>query len=125
VRTVQGNGASRRTLQEAGVTEADLVVITTARDEVNLVSAMLVKPGHRVVIISSPRAATEWSRRLALLDEESVYARFLADFSGSPDDRPQSDESNPLTPGPAHGIQLAVDDRRGASPENLAKGSRR
>jgi trk system potassium uptake protein len=55
VRTVQGNGASRRTLQEAGVTKADLVVITTARDEANLVSAMLVKrlSGARTIVRTS------------------------------------------------------------------------
>jgi trk system potassium uptake protein TrkA len=43
VRTLQGNGASRRTLQEAGVAEAELVLASTSRDEINLVAAMLVK----------------------------------------------------------------------------------
>jgi trk system potassium uptake protein TrkA len=52
VRTVQGNGASRRVLQEAGVPEADLVIATTARDEANLVAAMLVKrmSGARTIV---------------------------------------------------------------------------
>jgi trk system potassium uptake protein len=43
VHGVTGNGASRRTLQEANVAEADLVIISSARDEANLVAAMLVK----------------------------------------------------------------------------------
>jgi trk system potassium uptake protein TrkA len=43
VRTVEGNGASRRVLEEAGVHEADLLIASTARDEVNLVAAMLVR----------------------------------------------------------------------------------
>jgi trk system potassium uptake protein TrkA len=55
VRTVEGNGASRSVLQEAGAPNADLVVITTARDEVNLVSAMLVKrmSGARTIVRTS------------------------------------------------------------------------
>jgi trk system potassium uptake protein len=55
VHTVQGSGASRRVLQEAGVTRADLVVATTARDEANLVAAMLVKrlSGARTIVRTS------------------------------------------------------------------------
>ena len=43
VRTLEGNGASRRMLQEAGVSKAELVLASTSRDETNLVAAMLVK----------------------------------------------------------------------------------
>jgi trk system potassium uptake protein TrkA len=41
--TVEGNGASRRTLQDAGTQEADLLIACTSRDEVNIVAAMLAK----------------------------------------------------------------------------------
>jgi trk system potassium uptake protein len=43
IATVEGNGASRRTLQEAGVREADLLIACTSRDEVNIVAAMFSK----------------------------------------------------------------------------------
>ncbi len=43
VRTVVGNGASTRVLEDAGVREADLVLASTARVEANLVAAMLVR----------------------------------------------------------------------------------
>jgi len=43
VRTVEGNGATRRALEEAGVADADLVLASTARVEANLVAAMLVR----------------------------------------------------------------------------------
>jgi trk system potassium uptake protein len=43
VRTVEGNGAGRRALEEAGVQDADLVLASTARVEANLVAAMLVR----------------------------------------------------------------------------------
>ena len=43
VHAVTGNGASRRTLAEAGVDRADLVIASTSRDEVNLVATMLAK----------------------------------------------------------------------------------
>ena len=41
--TVEGNGASRRVLQEAGVREADLFIACTSRDEINIISSLLSK----------------------------------------------------------------------------------
>ena len=43
VLTTEGNGASRRTLQDAGIADADLLIACTSRDEANLVSAMLAR----------------------------------------------------------------------------------
>jgi trk/ktr system potassium uptake protein len=43
VATVQGNGASRRVLQQAGVRDADLLIACTSRDEVNIIAAMMVR----------------------------------------------------------------------------------
>ena len=43
VATVEGNGASRRVLSEAGITNADLLIACTSRDESNIVSAMISK----------------------------------------------------------------------------------
>jgi trk system potassium uptake protein TrkA len=51
VATVQGDGTSRRVLEEAGIATADLVIACTSRDEVNLVAAMFAKR-------QAPRAAT-------------------------------------------------------------------
>jgi trk system potassium uptake protein TrkA len=41
--TFEGNGASRRTLQEAGVGDADLLIACTSRDETNIIAAMLAR----------------------------------------------------------------------------------
>ena len=41
--TVEGNGASRRTLLDAGIKDADLVIACTSRDEVNIVASMFAK----------------------------------------------------------------------------------
>ena len=43
VLTMEGNGASRRVLQEAGIAEADLVIACTSRDEVNIVAGILAE----------------------------------------------------------------------------------
>jgi trk system potassium uptake protein len=43
VGTVDGNAASRRTLQDAGVQHADLFIACTSRDEINIVSATFAK----------------------------------------------------------------------------------
>jgi trk system potassium uptake protein len=43
ITTAEGNGASRRTLKEAGIADADLLIACTSRDEVNIVAATLAK----------------------------------------------------------------------------------
>ena len=51
VHTLEGNGASRRVLSEAGITQADLLIACTSRDETNIVAAMISKA-------CSPRTTT-------------------------------------------------------------------
>jgi trk system potassium uptake protein len=91
VHTVQGNGASRRTLQEAGVPKADLVFITTARDEANLVAAMLVKrmSGARTIVRTSNTEYLEaWREREldvnAMVSSELETANAVAGIIGLP-----------------------------------------
>jgi trk system potassium uptake protein TrkA len=43
VAPIQGNGASRRVLEKAGVRDADLLIACTSRDEVNIVASMFTK----------------------------------------------------------------------------------
>jgi trk system potassium uptake protein TrkA len=43
VRTVEGNGASRRVLQEAGARDADLFIACSSRDEANLVACSFAR----------------------------------------------------------------------------------
>lgn len=43
VRAVEGDGASRRSLQKAQIEDADLVIACTSRDETNIVAAMLAR----------------------------------------------------------------------------------
>jgi trk system potassium uptake protein TrkA len=53
VRTVEGNGASRRTLQDAGAADADLLIACTSRDEVNIIAAMfsrLLSPATKTIV---------------------------------------------------------------------------
>ena len=61
VRVVHGNGAGRSALREAGVDRADLVLACTARDEANLVTAMLVRrfSSARTVIRTADMAYLE------------------------------------------------------------------
>jgi trk system potassium uptake protein TrkA len=51
VRTIEGNGASRRTIQEAGAADADLFIACTSRDEVNLVACSFAR-------VEAPRATS-------------------------------------------------------------------
>jgi trk system potassium uptake protein TrkA len=53
VAPVQGNGASRKVLQRAGIEDADLLIACTSRDEVNIVSSMFAKrlsPETRTIV---------------------------------------------------------------------------
>jgi trk system potassium uptake protein TrkA len=43
VTTLEGNGASRRTLEEAGLRDAALMIACTSRDEANLIAAMFAR----------------------------------------------------------------------------------
>jgi trk system potassium uptake protein TrkA len=53
VLTLEGNGASRRVLLEAGIAQADLVIACTQRDEVNIVAGILAErlaPHARTIV---------------------------------------------------------------------------
>ena len=52
VRTVEGNGTTKRIIREAGIRDCSLFIASSSREEANLVSAMLVKrlSGARVVV---------------------------------------------------------------------------
>ncbi|MGH3039715.1 MAG: Trk system potassium transporter TrkA [Gaiellaceae bacterium] len=66
VRTVRGNGATRRVLQEAGVGEAALMIACTSRDEINLVAGTLVKKlseAQTIVRTSNPEYLEAWQER--------------------------------------------------------------
>ena len=43
IRTIEANGASRRAIQQAGASEADLFIACTSRDEVNLVACSFAR----------------------------------------------------------------------------------
>jgi trk system potassium uptake protein len=43
IATVQDNGASRRVLQESGITAADLLIACTSRDETNVIAAIFAR----------------------------------------------------------------------------------
>src|SRR5512134_1075625 len=66
VRTVRGNGATRRILQDAGVGAADLMIACTSRDEINLVAGTLAKKlseAQTIVRTSNPEYIEAWQER--------------------------------------------------------------
>jgi trk system potassium uptake protein TrkA len=66
VRTVAGNGATRRVLQDAGIGEASLMIACTSRDEINLVAATLAKKlseAQTIVRTSNPEYMEAWQER--------------------------------------------------------------
>src|SRR4051794_32193424 len=51
VRIVEGNGTTKRVIAEAGIQDCSLFIASTSREEVNLVSAMLVKRLSRAMVV--------------------------------------------------------------------------
>ena len=66
IRALRGSGATRRTLQDAGIDKADLLIASTSRDEINLVAAMLAKKlssTQTIVRTSNPEYIEAWHER--------------------------------------------------------------
>ena len=67
VATIHGNGASRRTLQEAGLLESDLLIACTSRDEINLIAAIFSRnlaPETRTIVRTTNEEYLEvWRER--------------------------------------------------------------
>jgi trk system potassium uptake protein len=91
VRTVKGNGATRRVLQEAGIDRATLMIACTSRDEINLVAATLVKKlseAQTIVRTSNPEYLEAWQERQIEVDfmvsSELETARAVSQTIGVP-----------------------------------------
>jgi trk system potassium uptake protein TrkA len=67
VTTFEGNGSSRRALQDAGVGDADLLIACTSRDEANLVAAILARkiaPDAKTIVRTTETEYLElWQER--------------------------------------------------------------
>lgn len=92
VSTVEGNGASRRTLQDAGILGADLLIACTSRDEPNIVSSMFTKmlsPETKTIVRTTNVEYLEiWQERLLDVDfmvsSELETAHAIARIIGVP-----------------------------------------
>jgi trk system potassium uptake protein TrkA len=92
VATVEGNGASRRTLQDAGIVGADLLIACTSRDEPNIVSSMFAKmlsPETKTIVRTTNVEYLEiWQERLLDVDfmvsSELETAHAIARIIGVP-----------------------------------------
>jgi trk system potassium uptake protein len=64
---LHGNGASRRVLEEAGVSESDLLIACTSRDEINIIAAIFSKkispPTRTVVRTTNEEYLDIWHER--------------------------------------------------------------
>jgi trk system potassium uptake protein len=67
VRTVEGNGTTKRVMRDAGIQDADLLIACSSREEANLVSAMLArklsKTARVIVRTTSVEYLDAWRER--------------------------------------------------------------
>ena len=73
---VVGNGASRNVLEDAGVTEADLVIAVTNSDELNLLCCLIAKKAGNCQTIARVRNP-EYSHEISLIKEELGLAMII------------------------------------------------
>jgi trk system potassium uptake protein len=70
--TVEGNGASRRALEEAGVRGAELLIACTSRDETNIIAAVFTRrlsPGTTTIVRTTDEEYLEiWHERYLDVD---------------------------------------------------------
>jgi trk system potassium uptake protein TrkA len=70
--TVEGNGASRRALEEAGVRDAELLIACTSRDEINIIAAVFTRklaPGTATIVRTTDEEYLEvWHERYLDVD---------------------------------------------------------
>lgn len=75
VMCIKGNGLSTRTLLEAGIKEADLLIAVTTSDEINIVCCLTAKKlgaARTIARIRDPQYANELSQMKADLDLDMV-----------------------------------------------------
>ena len=91
VRTVEGNGTTKRVMREAGVEDASLLIACSPREDANLVSAMLARKLSRARVIvrtSSPEYLEAWREREIDVDfmvsSELETANAISGLSASP-----------------------------------------
>jgi trk system potassium uptake protein TrkA len=114
---VQGSGASRRTLQSAGLPGADLLIACTARDEINVIAAMFAKglsPQTQTVVRTTDAEYIDvWRERQLDVDFivsselETAYA--VSHIIGLPAAR----QTDVFADGQVQIVEFAVDERHG------------
>lgn len=71
ISTVEGNGASRRVLQTAGIGDADLVIAGTSRDEINIIASMFgrhLSQARTIVRVANIEYLEAWQERQIDID---------------------------------------------------------
>ena len=71
ISTVEGNGASRRVLQAAGISDSDLVIAGTSRDEINIIASMFgrhLSRARTIVRVANIEYLEAWQERQIDID---------------------------------------------------------
>ncbi len=119
VRTVEGNGATKAVLRQAGVEEIDLLIACSPNENANLVSAMLVKKLSRAKVIvrtTSIEYLEAWREREIDVDfmvsSELETANAILGLVGVPAAR----QTDVFADGLVQVVEFDVPERTGESP---------
>jgi trk system potassium uptake protein len=119
VRTVEGNGATKAVLRQAGVEEIDLLIACSPNEYANLVAAMLVKKLSRAKVIvrtSSIEYLEAWREREIDVDfmvsSELETANAILGLVGVPAAR----QTDVFADGMVQVVEFDVPERAGESP---------
>ena len=119
VRTVEGNGTTKRVMREAGVEDAGLLIACSPREDANLVSAMLARKLSRARVIvrtSSPEYLEAWREREIDVDfmvsSELETANAISGLIGIPAAR----QTDVFADGKVQIVEFDVPEDAGAGP---------
>ena len=121
--TVEGNGASRRTLDEAGIRDAELLIACTSRDEINIIAAVFtrkISPTTTTIVRTTDEEYLEvWHERYLDVDLVVSSERETAIAISQTIGIPAARQTDVFAEGQVQVVEFDVDEQGGDAPANV------
>ena len=121
--TVEGNGASRRALEEAGIRGAELLIACTSRDETNIIAAVFTRklsPGTTTIVRTTDEEYLEvWHERYLDVDLVVSSERETAIAVSQTIGIPAARQTDVFAEGQVQVVEFDVEDQGVSAPSDL------
>jgi trk system potassium uptake protein TrkA len=121
--TVEGNGASRRALEEAGIRGTELLIACTSRDETNIIAAVFTRrlsPATTTIVRTTDEEYLEvWHERYLDVDFVVSSERETAIAISQTIGIPAARQTDVFAEGQVQVVEFDVEDQGGPAPNSL------